>query len=87
MKISEKLKLLRKTENYTQQNLANILNTTVISIQNYENERSKPTGDILQKLCQHHPEYTLWLMTGNTSGDQISPDMKAIAISNNTVNV
>lgn len=63
MKTSEKLKLLRVATNYTQKEFADLLKTTEISIQNYENNRSNPNGVFLYKLCNQYPQYTLWLMT------------------------
>ncbi len=76
MQLNEKLKLIRKAEGYTQVQLAQILEVSEASVQNYENERKKPHTGVMQKLCQQFPEYTLWLMTGKTSGDQISPHDK-----------
>jgi phage repressor protein C with HTH and peptisase S24 domain len=63
MKISEKIKLLRKTKKYTQIQLAELLKVSEASVQNYENERKKPHIEVMQKLCQKFPKYTNWLMT------------------------
>ena len=76
METSEKLKLIRKTEKYTQKQLAELLGIGETNYQRYEYGTHIPGSDIMQKLCQKFPEYTLWLMTGKTSGDQIDPFIK-----------
>ena len=76
MKISEKLKLIRKTEGYTQVKLAKVLGITERSYQELEYGKTHPAGKTFEKLCKKFPEYTLWLMTGKTSGDQIDPFIK-----------
>jgi transcriptional regulator with XRE-family HTH domain len=63
MNLSKKLKLLRKTEGYTQVALSKVLRVGYPSIQNYECGYRKPNHRFMQKLCQQFPEYTLWLMT------------------------
>ncbi len=77
MEFKEKLKLLRKTECYTQKKISELLKSTEISIRNYESGRREPNHEFMEKLCKQFPEYTLWLMTGQTSGDQIDPYIKA----------
>jgi len=76
MELNEKLKLIRKTEKYTQRQLAELLNIDETNYQRYEYGNVSPNTKIIQKLCQKFPEYTLWLMTGKTSGDQIDPFIK-----------
>ena len=76
METSEKLKLIRKTENITQVKMAELIGCGYSTYQQYELGLRSPSGEILQKLCQQFPEYTLWLMTGKTSGDQIDPFIK-----------
>ena len=63
MKLSKKLKLLRKTQGYTQIELAKTLNVGYSSIQNYECGYRKPNHRFMQKLCQQFPQYALWFMT------------------------
>lgn len=76
MKLSEKVKLVRKTEGYTQKNFSKLMGSGLTTITNYEGGHSEPNSEFMQKLCQTFPEYTLWLMTGKTSGDQIDPSIK-----------
>ena len=76
MNIGEKIRLLRKTENLTQEAFSNLLNCGHTSVRGYEYGKRKPNHDFMKKLCQQFPEYTLWLMTGKTSGDQIDPFIK-----------
>lgn len=74
MKFSEKLKIIRKEEGYTQKSLGEILGSSEISIRFYEIGKSKPHYKFIEKLCKLHPEYALWLMTGKTQPPyQISP--------------
>lgn len=68
MKLSKKIKSIRKTECYTQKEFSKIMKVTDISIQNYENERSKPKTEFIEKICELFPEYAYWLMT-----DEIDP--------------
>ena len=65
MKINEKLKRLRKTEGYTQKQASELLKCGYSTYQQYELEFYKPGGEFMEKLCQLHPEYTLWLMTND----------------------
>jgi len=76
METSEKLKLIRKTENITQVKMAELIGCGYSTYQQYELGLRSPSGEILQKFCKKFPEYTLWLMTGKTSDDQIDPFIK-----------
>lgn len=42
--------------------------------------RNKPTGEHLEHLCRLFPQYTLWLMTGQTNADagQTSPEIEQL---------
>lgn len=68
METSEKLKLLRKTENITQVKMAELLEITENGYQKLEYGRTEPTHKVISRLCKLFPEYTLWLMT-----DEINP--------------
>jgi transcriptional regulator with XRE-family HTH domain len=63
MKLNEKLKLLRSTKGLTQKKISELIGITKNAYQNYELNKQKPVYDIIQKLCQQFPQYTLWLMT------------------------
>jgi len=64
MGFDEKLKLLRKTEGYTQKKFAELLESSEISIRNYEAGRKNPNGKFYMKLCKIFPEYAYWITTG-----------------------
>ena len=51
MKFGERLKLLRKNENWTQKVLANKINVQEYTIGDYERGRSEPDIETLKKLC------------------------------------
>lgn len=50
--IGEKLRVLRKRNNYTQQDIANKLNISRQAISNWENDKSYPDLDNIQLLAQ-----------------------------------
>ena len=68
MKFSKKLKLIRKTEGYTQIKIGNLLRIAVMSVQRFEKGEQEPRNKTIKKLCNIHPEYAYWLMT-----DEIDP--------------
>ncbi len=77
MEFNERLRLLRKTMEYTQKDFAQLLDSAEISIRNYEAGRKNPNGKFIRGLCKKFPEFTLWMMTGNHKVPrQISPEMK-----------
>lgn len=76
MEFKEKLKLIRKTEHIKQTEMAKLMECGYSTYQKYEMGLYEPVQTKIQKLCQQFPEYTLWLMTGKTSGDQIDPFIK-----------
>jgi transcriptional regulator with XRE-family HTH domain len=76
MNLSEKLKLLRSTEGFTQKKLSKLVDCGYSTYQKYELGIHEPPHKVIAKICQKFPEYTLWLMTGKTSGDQIDPFIK-----------
>lgn len=76
MKLSKKVKLARKTKSYKQKEFANLLNCGLTTITNYEGGHSEPNSKFMQKICHKFPQYTLWLMTGQTQTSyQISPEL------------
>jgi transcriptional regulator with XRE-family HTH domain len=63
MKISEKIKLFRASQNMTQKDMERLLNIGTGSIQNYELERTKPNHGFLNTFCNQFPEHALWLIS------------------------
>ena len=77
MKFSEQIKLIRKSEGYTQQAFSDLLKKNVRTIQKYENNESESNGEFMKKVCEQFPEYTVWLMTGETkTPKQTKPNKK-----------
>lgn len=68
MEISEKLKLIRKAEGYTQVELAKIIKVDARSLQRFEAGVNEPKYEKIKNLCKAHPEYAYWLLT-----DKIDP--------------
>ncbi|MFW2490950.1 helix-turn-helix domain-containing protein [Clostridium chromiireducens] len=50
MNIGNNIKLLRKNKGLTQKQLADMINVSVVTIQNYENGRREPNMETLQKI-------------------------------------
>lgn len=65
MKLSEKLKILRKLIQYTQKELSIVLDVGEVTYQKYEYGAMLPNYKVMQKLCNQFPQYALWLMTEN----------------------
>ena len=66
MNIGDRIKKIRTSKGYTQTELANIVGLTYIQIGRYENDKSNPSSDVLQKLAQALDTTTDYLMNGNT---------------------
>ena len=71
MRLSEKLKLLRKAEGYTQKQVSELLKCGYSTYQQHEIGLHEPSSKFMKKLCQLHPEYTLWLMTDSVDINSI----------------
>lgn len=50
--LSQKLKAIRKSCNKTQEQFAKKLGVTRITVQNYENEVTTPSIDVLKRYCE-----------------------------------
>jgi len=74
---NEKLKLLRKTEGYTQKEMAKLLEIDPTNYQRYEYGKVSPNYKIVKKLCSAFPEYSQWLMTDDDEYlPQVDPHIK-----------
>jgi DNA-binding XRE family transcriptional regulator len=87
MEFCDRLKAIRITEDYNQKDFADSIGCGYSTLGHYEAGRRDPTQKVISALCMKFPEYTLWIMTGQTQPpQQISPDMaKANATSDNVV--
>ncbi|UXS95216.1 helix-turn-helix domain-containing protein [Staphylococcus aureus] len=63
--LGQKLKSLRRERNITQENLANALNVSVQSINNWENNKTLPDTDNLIKLSRFYDFDFIELLDGN----------------------
>lgn len=69
--LGERIKLLRKNVNLTQQELAEKVGTTQNVITNYERGNRNPTGPVLKNICHALNANEDWLRTGE--GDPHPP--------------
>ena len=76
MELSEKIKLIRVSEGFSQPKLSKKLGIPLNTIGNYELEKRKVSAEFLLKISEHFPQYALWLMTDTTAPEvgQISPE-------------
>ena len=51
MTIGDRIRALRKEQKLTQANLAEKVNLTYIQIGRYEQQKSKPSGDVVRRLA------------------------------------
>lgn len=60
--------------------LSKLTDTSAAAWNQLYHGRSKPTGAHLEALCQMFPQYTLWLMTGQTNeaAGQTSPEIEQL---------
>lgn len=67
MDFSEKLKLIRREEKFTQITFAEEVDIPLNTLIKYERGSSEPGGKALMKITNHprFKKYTLWLMTGD----------------------
>ncbi|CUY72335.1 helix-turn-helix domain-containing protein [Serratia marcescens] len=77
MKLSEKIKAIRESEDLSQVKFCEIIGLSINTLKKYEGGKFEPGGEMLTKITQHpqFEKYTLWLMTGKTMPEvgQISP--------------
>lgn len=76
MDLKLKIKTIRKKLKFTQAGFAKHLDIPASSYQGYELGVNPVPSNVLFKITEKFPEYTLWLMTGETapSAGQISPN-------------
>ena len=77
MKISQRIKLIRTTEGFTQMEFAKLINVSHDSgIRRIEAGKQEHGASKIELICQRFPEYALWLTTGQVQPPyQISPDL------------
>jgi len=71
----EKIAVLRETESLNRVEFCKLLDVSTSTMTKIERLERKPNLEIIQKVCNAFPEYTLWLMTNQTTPEtgQISP--------------
>ena len=67
MKFNQKLKLIRDLKKLTQLEIASLLKIHMRSVQRFESGEQEPRYEVLKRLCNLYPQYTLWLMTDITN--------------------
>ncbi|HAT2782708.1 TPA: helix-turn-helix transcriptional regulator [Citrobacter koseri] len=82
MKISEKLRAIRKAEGLTQKKFCEISGLALSSLKNYEGGHKEPGIQIVTQIVNtpSFKKYTLWIMTGETApqAGQIAPALAHI---------
>jgi DNA-binding XRE family transcriptional regulator len=76
MKLSKKIKQLRKLNNCTQKEFAKLLGIGYTTFQKYETGAVFPRFEWLQKICKKFPEHTLWLIIDDITVKQGIPALK-----------
>lgn len=65
MSFGKRLKEARKTKKLTQEYVANLLGIDDTTISKYENDKSEPDNETLNKLCELYGVNTHWIHTGD----------------------
>ena len=75
MNLQEKIKLIRKSHNFTQAKFSDELSMPMTSLRKYESGEREPSGKALLKIAEKFPQYALWLTIGKTipESGQIAP--------------
>jgi transcriptional regulator with XRE-family HTH domain len=66
MTIGDRIRALRKEQKLTQANLAEKVNLTYIQIGRYEQQKSKPSGDVVRRLADALGTTADFLMNGDS---------------------
>ncbi|MBE8578662.1 helix-turn-helix domain-containing protein [Vibrio sp. OPT18] len=82
MNIGKKIKAIRIAEGLTQPQMAELIDTPIGSLRDWEQERRILGGDALLKITQHErfDKYAYWLTTDKTlpESGQVSPDFSIL---------
>lgn len=77
MKMSQKIRAIRKAEGLTQAKFCEITGIALSTLKNYEGDHREPGLQVMLQITnsQLFKKYTLWLMTDETAPEsgQISP--------------
>ena len=79
MDLAQKIRAIRETETTGRQEFSERIGVNKGTLTRIEQTGQIPKGDLLEKVCQAWPKYTLWLMTGLTDPrcGQIDPKTEA----------
>lgn len=84
MKISEKLRAIRKAEGLTQKKFCEISGIALSTLKNYEGGHKEPGFQVVSQIVNTSSlqKYTLWLMTDKTApqAGQIAPALAHIGL-------
>lgn len=72
--IPVRLKNFRIALSLTRKEFANLIGVSPRSIEAVENNGSVPGGEILSKVAHLYPHVILWILTGDSGVNQLSPD-------------
>jgi DNA-binding XRE family transcriptional regulator len=76
--LAKKMRLIRETETNGRAEFSERIGLAKKTLEGIEQTGRVPKGDLLEKVCQEWPKYTLWLMTGQiaTEAGQVNPAME-----------
>lgn len=71
--IGERIKFLRKQNNLTVQQLAELINKTKGNVSSYENDKYEPSAQTIIKICEQFNVSSDWLLSEKESNNGIVP--------------
>tara|TARA_R110000823_G_scaffold315677_1_gene449422 strand:+ start:9133 stop:9402 length:270 start_codon:yes stop_codon:yes gene_type:complete len=80
MDLANKIRLIREAETSGRQEFCDLIAVNKGTLTRIEQTGQIPKGDLLEKVCQTWPKYTLWLMTGSTDPKcgQVDPGTETV---------
>ncbi|EEX67315.1 MULTISPECIES: helix-turn-helix domain-containing protein [Vibrio] len=82
MGLGKKIKAVRIAEGLSQVQMSELIDISIGSLRDWEQERRIPGGDALTDVTNHErfQKYTFWLMTGKTlpESGQVCPDFSIL---------
>ncbi len=80
-RLNDKIDDIRTSEGLKYTQLSELIGIPYDTLHKYKSGKTKVSAELLVKICETFPQYTLWLMTGKTDKalGQISPGMKLVS--------
>lgn len=80
--LAKRMREIREFETSGRHEFSQVLDVNKKTIESIEQSGRAPKGELLEKICEVWPKYTLWLMTGKTEieAGQTSPELEGARI-------